>query len=90
MAEGTPSVSSFSGATRSPGRYTLTWNGNDQRGRLVRPGTYTVFIEVAREHGTYQLMQQPLEFSGTPKHIELPGNVEVAGVVLDYHKIPER
>jgi thiamine biosynthesis lipoprotein ApbE len=90
MAEGTPSVSSFSGATRSPGRYTLTWNGKDQRGRLVRPGTYTVFIEVAREHGTYQLMQQPLEFSGTPKHIELPGNIEVAGVVLDYHKIQDR
>jgi thiamine biosynthesis lipoprotein ApbE len=90
MAEGTRVPSSVSGATRSPGRYTLAWDGKDQQGRLVKPGSYTVFIEVTREHGTYQLMRQALDFSGTPARVELPANVEVAGVVLDYHKISGR
>jgi len=90
MADGTQNTGSFSSATRAPGRYTLTWDGKDQQGRLVKPGTYTVFIEVTREHGTYQLMQQALEFNGVPKRVELPGNVEVDGVVLDYHKTAGR
>jgi thiamine biosynthesis lipoprotein ApbE len=88
--EGSRAASSISSATRAPGRYTLKWDGKDQQGRLVKPGIYTVFIEVAREHGTYQLMQQALDFNGMPKHVQLPGNIEVAGVVLDYHKISER
>lgn len=90
MAEGTRSGGSFSSATRAPGRYTLTWDGKDQQGKPVKPGTYTVFIEVVREHGTYQLMQQALDFSGVPKRVTLPGNTEVDAVVLDYHKLPER
>jgi hypothetical protein len=49
-----------------------------------------VFIEAAREHGTYQLMQQTMDFADAPKRIDLTGNVEVAGVVLDYRKITDR
>jgi len=87
MAEGTQIVGTVSSATRSPGRYTFTWDGKDAHGKLVAPGTYTVNIEVAREHGTYQVMRQDMDFSGTPKHVDLPANTEVAAASLDYHKI---
>lgn len=81
---------SIAGATRSAGRYTLNWDGKDNAGNLVAAGKYTVFIEVAREHGTYQLMRQEMDFSGAPEKSDLKGNTEIAGAVLDYHKIGDR
>jgi hypothetical protein len=45
-----------------------------------------VFIEAAREHGTYQLMRQEIDFNGEPKHFNLPGNVEIGSVSIDYRK----
>lgn len=86
MAEGTDITSSVSSATRSPGKYTLKWDGKDDKGKLVKPGKYTVFIEASREHGTYQLIRQEMDFTGVPKQINLPGNVEIASASLDYHK----
>ena len=86
MAEGTDITSSVSSATRSPGKYTLKWDGKDDKGKLVKPGKYTVLIEAAREHGTYQLIRQEMDFSGVPKQINLPGNVEITSASLDYHK----
>ncbi|GAB2973259.1 hypothetical protein GCM10027049_04100 [Mucilaginibacter puniceus] len=80
-----PSVSSTTSATRSPGKYTVKWDGKDDSGNLVKDGTYTVYIEVAREHGTHQLITQEI----TPKkteHIDLPSNTEVASASLDYRK----
>ncbi|MBO0862705.1 MAG: DUF2271 domain-containing protein [Chloracidobacterium sp.] len=77
---------SVSSATRPAGRYTIKWDGRDNQGNLVKSGRYTVFIEVVREHGTYQLMRQEIDFNGEPKQFNLPGNIEVASVSLDYRK----
>lgn len=79
------SVSSTTSATRSPGKYTLKWDGKDDKGNLVKEGTYTVYIEVAREHGTYQLITQSIT-PKKPEHIDLPANTEVASASLDYRK----
>src|SRR5262249_22522536 len=54
---------SVSGATRPAGKYTLKWDGKDSQGNPVKSGKYTVFIEVAREHGTHQLMRQEIDFN---------------------------
>ena len=76
-----PSVSS---ATRPPGRYTLKWDGKDNAGKHVKAGTYTVNIEASREHGTYQILRQEMEFKGTPKQIDLKGGTEISAASLDY------
>lgn len=86
MAEGHDITSTVSSATRSPGKYTLVWDGKDNKGNYVKPGKYTVFIEAAREHGSYQLIRQEMDFSGTPKQVTLPGNVEIAAASLEYRK----
>ncbi|MDX2031586.1 MAG: DUF2271 domain-containing protein [Blastocatellia bacterium] len=86
MAEGNDITGSVSSATRSPGKYKLVWDGKDNRGNLVKPGKYTVFIEAAREHGTYQQIRQEMEFTGVPKQINLAGNVEITSASLDYRK----
>ncbi|WP_299579719.1 DUF2271 domain-containing protein [Mucilaginibacter sp.] len=82
-------ISSTSSATRSPGKYTLKWDGKDDNGKLVSRGTYTIYIEAAREHGTYQLMEQKMDFSDTFKQIMLKGNTEIASASLDYRKKPK-
>ncbi len=81
---------SIASATRSPGKYTFNWNGKDDTGKLVPPGKYTVFIEAAREHGTYQLMHEEVDCNGQPAKVDLKGNIEIAGASLDYHKIAAR
>jgi thiamine biosynthesis lipoprotein len=77
-------TASVSSATRSPGKYTLTWDGKDNSGKLVKAGTYTVNIEAAREHGTYQILRQEMDFNGTPKKIDLKGGTEISAASLDY------
>ena len=79
-------LGSVSGATRSAGKYSLKWDGKDDKGNAVAPGLYTIKIEAAREHGTYQLMRQVLNWNGTPQKFNLPGNVEIASLSLDYRK----
>jgi hypothetical protein len=87
--EGSDIIHSVSSATRPPGKYTINWDGKDNAGKYVKPGRYTVFIEAAREHGTYQLIQQEMDFSGVPKKVNLPGNTEVTAASLDYHKLTQ-
>jgi thiamine biosynthesis lipoprotein len=79
-------LSTVSSATRSAGKYTEKWDGKDDRGNYVKPGKYIIKIEATREHGTYQLMRQELDWNNTPQQINLPGNVEIASASLDYRK----
>ncbi|WP_210519469.1 DUF2271 domain-containing protein [Hymenobacter terricola] len=85
FSAGNSSISSTTSATRSPGKYTLKWDGKDDQGNLVSQGTYTLFIEVAREHGTHQLMKQDLNVK-KQQHFDLPANPEVAAASVDYRK----
>jgi hypothetical protein len=79
-------IGSISSATRPAGKYTVNWDGKDNAGKYVKPGKYTVYLEAAREHGTYQLIHQEMDFNGEPKKIDLPGNTEVTAATLDYHR----
>ncbi|MEZ5354083.1 MAG: DUF2271 domain-containing protein [Bryobacteraceae bacterium] len=86
LAEGTDLTATVSSATRPPGKYTLKWDGNDNAGKPVKPGRYTVFIEAAREHGTYQMMRQEIDLGAAPAKVDLPANDEVAGAVIEVRK----
>lgn len=84
--EGTQIADSVSSATRAPGKYTLKWDGRDAAGQLVPGGKYTLCLEVAREHGTHQLIRREVDFSDGAQHVELPGNAELASASLDYRR----
>jgi hypothetical protein len=85
-AGGPDLVATVSGATRLPGRYTVVWNGRDDRGGVVQQGAYRVVIEAAREHGTYQLMQQELALAAKPVSADLPGNEEIGRARVEYRR----
>ncbi|HXB92014.1 MAG TPA: DUF2271 domain-containing protein [Puia sp.] len=79
-------LGTVSSATRSAGKYSMKWDGKDDKGNFVKPGKYTIKIEATREHGTYQLIRQELDWNSTPQLINLPGNIEIASASLDYRK----
>jgi len=87
QTEGTEILNSVSSATRGPGAYTLTWDGRNNTGEPVKAGTYTVNIEAVREHGTYQIMRQAMDFTGTTAKFDLAPNTEISAASLSYHRV---
>jgi hypothetical protein len=83
-AGGPDLVATMSSATRLPGQYSVAWNGRDDRGNVVEQGSYRVVIEAAREHGSYQLMQQELTLTTKPVAADLPGNEEIGRARVEY------
>ncbi len=79
-------LNSITSATRSAGKYTVKWDGKDDKGNYVKPGKYSIHIEAVREHGTYQLMTQEIICKGNSQLINISGNAEVAAASLDYKK----
>lgn len=82
------SMGSVSSATRPAGKYTLKWDGKDDKGNYVKPGKYTIYIEAAREHGTYQLLSEEISCTGKPQSATLNGGAEIAAASIEYRKKP--
>ena len=85
-AGGPDLVATMSSATRLPGQYSVSWNGRDDRGAVVDQGDYRVVIEAAREHGSYQLMQQDLTLGTKPVAADLAGNEEIGRARVEYRR----
>lgn len=79
-------INSISSATRPAGKYDIKWDGKNDKGEYVKEGTYTVNIEVVREHGTYQLITQEIKINNKASKIKLPANAEVASASLEIKK----
>ncbi len=72
-------IETISGATRGPGEYTARFDGTDNAGKALEPGTYMLCIEVAREHGTYQIIRQRITWGSEPvKETKLKPNPEIS------------
>ena len=79
-------LTSFTSATRMPGKYEIKWDGKDDKGELVKTGKYNIYIEVAREHGTYQIISQEVKVNNKDAHFELSANTEVASASIEVKK----
>lgn len=77
-------IGTISKPTRNPGVYKVAWDGRDDKGDLLQPGKYTLYIEAAREHGTYQLMKHPFELGGANFTEQLKGNTEISAASIKY------
>ena len=86
MSEGTDLTRTVSSATRPPGHYTVKWDGKDNQGKPVKAGAYTICVEAAREHGTYQVERHELNFNGQAQQYSFPAGTELGAVTLDYRK----
>lgn len=84
--EETDLVKTMSEPTRKPGEYKLVWDGTDHAGKVVPPGEYTVSIEAAREHGTYQIIRKKMKLDREAVQEPLPGNQEIKSATLHYRQ----
>jgi FAD:protein FMN transferase len=72
--------------TRPPGKYRVIWDGKDNFKNVLPAGEYTIWIEAAREHGTYQDMRQKVTIADKPFTEELKGNVEIRSASIEYRR----
>lgn len=79
-------LNSVSSATRPAGNYAIKWDGKDDDGNIVENGKYIINIEVAREHGTYQLITQQVDVKNKTQKIDLSPNTEVASASIEVKK----
>lgn len=77
-------------ATRLPGHYTLTWDGQDDDGQRLPRGRYRLRLEVAREHGPRvprngrTVAELTLECGAAPSRASAADQPELAGVSARY------
>jgi hypothetical protein len=86
LADDIDLIDTISRATRPPGKYTVSWDGKDDHGEPLGPGAYTVCIEAAREHGTYQLIREEVTIADKPFAEDLKGNVEIKSASIEYRR----
>ncbi len=51
-------------STRVPGTYSVAWDGKNADGDYVKNGTYSVYVEAAREKGPYQFVKTDIVLTG--------------------------
>jgi thiamine biosynthesis lipoprotein len=81
-----PLVKAVTRPTRSPGKYTLVWDGKDDKNAPLPQGTYTIHVEVHREHGKLVRQSGKLVCQGEPATITLPKNAEAGDTLIEYAK----
>ena len=70
--------------TRRPGRYSLVWDGRDEKGRPAPQGRYTVHIEAAREHGGHGYQTFDVVLGAQAVSLDSPGNGELGPATVRY------
>lgn len=81
-------VATVARPTRPPGKYEVVWDGKGDDGAAVARGEYTLCIEAAREHGTYQVIRQAIKMDGGTFTEELKGNVEIKSASVEARRKP--
>lgn len=79
-------VLTISRPTRPPGKYNLIWDGKDDNEKPLPPGEYTLLIDAAREHGTYQGIRKTVTIGKEPFAESLTGNVEIKSAEMTFRK----
>ena len=71
-------------ASRGPGKYTVVWDGLDDKGKPLPAGTYTVRIESAREKGAHINMNGKIECGAKASSAKIEDSSDIRDVNLSY------
>lgn len=83
---GLKDMNTISSATRPAGNYTIKWDGKNDEGEYVSNDNYTICIELAREHGTYQIIKQEISCKSKAEEYTLQSNAELKAASVQYKK----
>jgi hypothetical protein len=84
FAKESPTLRALTRATRGPGKYTLAWDGKDDARKALPQGTYTVRVEVHREHGKHLRQSGKIECGAAKAEVKLAKNDETGETVVTY------
>jgi thiamine biosynthesis lipoprotein len=70
--------------TRRPGRYSLVWDGRDDKGEPAPQGRYTVHVEASREHGGHAYQTLDLALGAQAVNAEAAGADELGPAAVHY------
>ncbi len=79
-------VKAVSRATRAPGKYTLVWDGKDDKGKPLPQGTYTIQVEVTREYGRHVSQTGKIDCRADDAKATLDKNAETEATLIEYAK----
>ena len=65
--------------TRRPGQYVLEWNGLDEWGTPVKPGTYVFWLEASFEHGPHNTKKATVSCGPTPASALIEPSISFVG-----------
>ena len=77
-------LSMLARATRAAGNYRLVWDGLDEKGAPVAPGSYRVVIETNQEHGSYGKQSGMIACATKPAQITLSATANFEAVTIDF------
>ena len=83
-ALGAADAQTVSSATRQPGSYTVEWDGSTIQGSRAPVDTYRLFVEAAREHGPYELVQHDVDLGTKPASFDLTPSGELTAACAKY------
>lgn len=72
-------INSVTRATRRAGKYSLEWNGLDQKGGIVPAGSYLFWLEVAYENGAHSSKSVAVACGSTEATAVIPQAAAFAG-----------
>ena len=64
-------------ATRPAGQHSIAWDGLDDQGKPLPAGTYTIFLEVNRQHGTHATESGQIVCNRIPREGMIPGRLGI-------------
>ena len=86
LVDGGDLAATSSSPTRQPGKYSVAWDGKDDKKKPVAQGEYFICVEAAREHGTYQLIRKSFPLANKPLKADLGGNIEIKSADIELRK----
>jgi thiamine biosynthesis lipoprotein ApbE len=78
------SAAAVTRATRSPGDYTVAWDGRNDQGERVPQGDYTIVVEINREHGHHVWESATVACGGAAATAELRDTAESDPSTITY------
>ncbi len=72
----------ITGATRAPGSHKVSFTGGRGAMPALKPGSYTLVVEAAREVGGRELLRLPFTWNGTSASARAQGASELGAVTL--------
>ena len=65
----------------------MSWDCRDNAGAPLPPGDYTICLEAAREHGTYQFDRRTVRLGDEPFRESFDGGDEIKAATFDYRSV---